>query len=446
MAKSRSVVWPQKKQWLDWHSLLGITTGLMMFIICWSGTFATISLELDWLLNSDIRSNATQVDNTDLLAAYQAVQQTSPAAQIIRIDELASANYSLSVLYKSEQGALTHAFFDPHSQRLSGTTSFLTVSRFFRDFHMSLFGFYGIGKYLVCIFAVSLMASLISILFFYKPTLKRFFEFPATSSIRAFWGSLHRLLGLWSIWFLLVIGITGVWYLFEQTRNDILDGRFSYTDTFSNAVYQLPEPAAGMALSLQQLTLAAQNAMPELDIKEITLSRGGYVYFAGQTDSSLLVRNRANKIYIEPSTGNATYVQRATDLPAYWYWSNMADPLHFGNFGGWITKTLWVIFGLLLSFLSLSGSWMYIKRLAGRPQRINRKLLKNTIVVSLLIGGLTLVMGALRINAMLPVVNGQRIIEIPMPVATFLLLWTLITGIICLVWGRWLLRASLPTN
>lgn len=446
MAKIRSFVWPLKKQWLDWHSLLGITTGLMMFIICWSGTFATVSLELDWLLNSNIRSHATQIDNTDLLAAYQAVKLVSPDAQILRIDELASANYSLSVLYKSEQGALTHAFFDPHSQRLTGTTSFLTVTRFFRDFHMSLFGFYGVGKYLVCIFAVSLIGSLISILFFYKPTLKRFFELPATGSARAFWGSLHRLLGLWSIWFLLVIGITGVWYLFEQTRNDLLDGRFSYTDTFSNAVYQLPEPVQGETLPLQQLTLLAQNAMPELDIKEITLNRGGYVYFSGQTDSSLLVRNRANKIYMEPSTGIATHIQRSTDLPVYWYWSDMADPLHFGNFGGWITKTLWVVFGLILSFLSLSGTWMYVKRLAGRSQRINRKLLKNTVVVSLLIGGLTLIMGALRINALLPVINGKRMIDIPLSVALFLLLWTLITSIICVAWGRWLMRAGLQTN
>ena len=90
------------------------------------------------------------------------------------------------------------------------------------------------------------------------------------------------------------------------------------------------------------LVESALNAIVELDIRSISLNRGGYVFVTDQTDS-ILVRDRANKIYINPHTQEVIYAQRAADLPLYWLWSNMADPLHFGNFYGWVKMRLKII-------------------------------------------------------------------------------------------------------
>ena len=157
----------------------------------------------------------------------------------------------------------------------------------------------------------------------------------------------------------------------------------------------------------------------------------------------LLVRDRSNKIYVDPVTGGVAYAQRASDLSAYWYWSNMADPIHFGHFGGWITKTLWVIFGFVLSFLSLGGTWMYVKRIAAKSSPNSFRSMKVSIYISLVVVCLTLIMAVIRIQMLGPVVEGVRQLpSVPMAVQFFLSCWTLITVAIFICWSIWLIRIS----
>ncbi len=60
---------------------------------------------------------------------------------------------------------------------------------------------------------------------------------------------------------------------------------------------------------------------------------------------------------------DCTDEQRPQDLGPYWRWSHMADPIHFGSFGGLTTKRIWFAFGIFLAGLSLSGGWLHLKRL-----------------------------------------------------------------------------------
>ncbi len=173
--------------------------------------------------------------------------------------------------------------------------------------------------------------------------------------------------GLWGIWFALIMGITGAWYLFEETRLEVIDGTFAWVDSYPLVVHSLPQlhPTKSEILPFGELVAAAQRHAPDLKITGAMTDRNGYFYVEGQTDA-VLVRDRANKMYLDPMSGRLVFYQTADALSAYWLWSDMADSIHFGTGGGLTTKFIWFLFGLALSGLSLTGGWLHVKRMQNR--------------------------------------------------------------------------------
>ncbi|MDO9489873.1 MAG: PepSY domain-containing protein, partial [Sphingomonadaceae bacterium] len=89
---------------------------------------------------------------------------------------------------------------------------------------------------------------------------------------------------------------------------------------------------------------------------------GGAVGFFGQADA-LLVRDRVNGVWIDPADGRVVEVTRGETLSLHQRISELADPLHFGTWGGMATKIIWFIFGAAMTVLSITGVMIYSLRL-----------------------------------------------------------------------------------
>ncbi|AWW74450.1 peptidase [Erythrobacter sp. KY5] len=440
------------RRWFDLHSWLGVMSGLLLFVICWSGTMATISGELDWLANPDLR--VTEQDNrAEYHEIYDAVEEAFPGSTVSTVREPLYANFASEVYIDTPLDQRRRVYVDPYSAKVLGSTSYFTIQRFFRSFHMNLFGPFsfvqedGLGYYIVGLVGVLMLASLVTSLFFYKRWWRRFFELKIGSGAKAFWSSAHKVCGLWSLWFLLVIGITGTWYLYEHSRLRLADGIAAHTDTFEGSVHRLPALiSAEEALPLKTLVERVQSERPGLRIKSIRPNSEGYFYVEGQ-DGDILVRDRANKMYLDPATGGVVFSQEATDLSAYWYFSDMADPLHFGDFGGLWTKLIWVIFGLGLSGLALTGTWLHVKRL--RRDRWGRAQWTGTLAavgLTYAILGVSAWHGIHEIKDYGPIIDGaQQWPMAPFGVWAVVGAWVALTATILLIWTAMLVRALRPT-
>jgi len=432
------------RTWFRVHSFTGVITGLLLFVICWSGTFAVLSYEIDLLVLPGARVAPAPVQ-AGWGEWMDAVNRAYPGAQVSFLQPpLYPGSTAQAVVNLPEQG-FAGVYIDPYRAEVVGQHSLFNVQRFFRDFHRRLFFPKPWGGYLVDVFALTLLVSLVAALLFYKRWWRRGLRFRCGGGW-VFWSELHKLTGLWSLWFVLVIALTGAWYLFEEGRSHLGDGKVIYAGQGRAAVQQVPALGSDPALPrlpLDRLMAQVQSHWPTLEVTIV-----GYdfpvedAFYAAGRAGFALARDRANQIVLDASTGEVLSRHAWDELPPYWLWSNMADPLHFGDFGGLWSKLIWFVFGLALSGLILTGTWLHAQRLAREAGGRIRHRWPGTgaaLAVSLLVLAASVPAGFQRAVGFGPTVDGVRQLPDLAPgVQAVILGWTGLTLVILAVWV-WLL-------
>lgn len=173
---------------------------------------------------------------------------------------------------------------------------------------------------------------------------------------------MHRLAGVWSLWFVLLIALTGLWYLVEQLG---LDAPSPQWRAVTGAA---PGRAFIDGAAVDRAVAQAARDWPGLVIRSVALDdKRGTITLEGQADA-VLVRDRVNALRYS-TDGMLLERVAGTDLGVHQRISEMADPLHFGNFAGLPVKLIWFTFGLLLTALSITGTYLYGLRALGRRKQ-----------------------------------------------------------------------------
>ncbi|HKY82574.1 MAG TPA: PepSY-associated TM helix domain-containing protein, partial [Sphingobium sp.] len=326
-------------------------------VICWSGTVAVFSHELDWL--ADERLRAPTANQMAWQEIEEQVEAAKPGWHILAINAPLHPGFAAEVWIADRDEIWHRVWADPASGEVLGTTSYFNVQRFFRSFHMSLFiggwRIWGIpfGYWLVGLAAFVLAASLITSLIFYRRFWRGFFKLEWRRGRKIFWSDLHKLTGLWSLWFIALIAATGMWYLVEWKVT-------------SEAPVPDPPAAEGsvqQTLPVAALVARAEQAYPALEIRTVVLDQmsSGLFEVHGQ-DGAWLVRDRGARVWLDARNGSTIAIRRAAQMRPLHRWIDTADPLHFGNFAGIWSKILWFLFGIGLSGICLTGVYLQAKR------------------------------------------------------------------------------------
>jgi uncharacterized iron-regulated membrane protein len=90
------------------------------------------------------------------------------------------------------------------------------------------------------------------------------------------------------------------------------------------------------AADVDAMAAAASRELPGLRIAGMLTPTepGDPLVFQGYTDSTWLVRRRASYVAFDPQSGKVLSSHRSRDAGLHQRISEMADPLHFGYFGG----------------------------------------------------------------------------------------------------------------
>ncbi len=173
-------------------------------------------------------------------------------------------------------------------------------------------------------------------------------------------GGLHRLLGLWSSVFLLIIGSTGLFFMATG-----LGFRGQEPAPAPASPRLEARPAVLDGARIDAALERARKALPDFEIKVVVLpgrARDGITLAGHPAGGSILAGETT--LSLDPLTLEILGVVHPADRQGNARIRALMNALHFGEWGGQWGRALWALLGLTASWLLLSGARVQAARSA----------------------------------------------------------------------------------
>jgi uncharacterized iron-regulated membrane protein len=363
--------WFRLNLWIHrWTSLLAT---LPFLVLCLTGTVLIFHEEVDAALGVVPDATAGEERVADCMAT---LERTFPDQRVLSVglDPLNHPGVMLGVVAAPEDTGFERArlaFFELASGRLLGDED---PARTFTGVLLELHAewFLGpLGRLLGALIGLLVIASLLSGLVIYAPHVRRV----AYGLIRVGRGprltqlDLHNFMGSVVLGWAIVVSVSGSLLGFSAVAlgvwqaTDLAAIREEYQDATPVDPRQPPVPVA------QVVEVAAAHARPGWGVRSILYPGTDYTtprhYAVLLGGSEGLDARTFDALLIDAQTGA---VARDVELPGYLRAMFVAEPLHFGDYGGLPLKLLWSACNLLTLFITANGAWLFFDR--RRAQRL----------------------------------------------------------------------------
>jgi len=372
-----------RRLWFQVHGWLSLPIWILFSFICLTGTIAVLSHEITWLTNPNARAeNPQQLEAKPVYELVEMLKEDIPDAKIQRLMVLEP--YLITpIQFSSKDYPVGLAYVNQYTGEIQEINNGITFVTFMRSLHGWLLfpwqeGF-SWGYYLVSIMSFVTLGALITGLVVYKKFWKSFTQprLRRKKGARTFFGDYHRLSGTWSIWFLLVMGITGLSYFIQAIGWH--NGASVWDDPQPLSIQEVPlsndSQNIPQYVTFEQAIKTAQGAIPGLKPSYMAMPehhRGHYVIQG--SGGEFFFDQYSHQAYINPWTGRIEELRSPEMMNGLQTMVHITDPLHYGTLGGIWTKMIWFLFGFLLTTMSISGFIIYSKRLAKPPKKGKNRL------------------------------------------------------------------------
>lgn len=356
---------------LTLHAWAGIVTGLLLFIVCFSGAVVVFKKEIDLWANPSLAQLPrvqTPVALDTVLAQLLARYPGATVEAIALPDGVNPAYFAIVREVGAPAKARTKLALRADTGAVVGPVD-SQLGQYLRMLHVFLF--FG-PRWIVGFLGVAMLVLIATGIVIHRKILAELFTQRWGRSLRVVLSDLHKSAGIWGLGFHIMIAATGAWLglapLFEQGWAYIA-GTAPAACTAAPAKLRA-EPVA--MPSLDGLHTAARQAVPGLQVAYVSLRQWGtakaQVRFTGGLQDHLASTAR---VEFEAATGR---VRERHDPRTAGFWSlanALMEPLHFGDFGGLPLKWLYFFLGLTPALLSLTGTLIWLD---GRRQRALRSV------------------------------------------------------------------------
>ncbi|WP_109126539.1 PepSY-associated TM helix domain-containing protein [Dyella sp. C11] len=219
------------------------------------------------------------------------------------------------------------------------------------------------GELFLGMMALLFVVAIVSGVVLYGPFMKKldFGTVRRGRAARLKWLDLHNLLGIVTLAWALVVGLTG----FMNELSTPLFGLWQQTDVkhMLSAYEGKPVPPQHELPSVQAAFETAKRAVPGMAITSIVYpgnpfgSPYHYLFWA-QGDTTLTSR-LMSPILVDARTGAFSAVVK---MPWYLRALEVSRPLHFGDYGGLPLKVIWALLDLITIIVLGSGLYLWLAR------------------------------------------------------------------------------------
>lgn len=310
----------------------------------WSPSKPGHELELDTILARALAARPGEVplfmsfdEDRPVINVTTAPRADSPAS------ELHIASYDRtdgSPVPRAERGeAVMHFLLQLHTDMFLGLPGMLFL------------GLMGL------LFAIAVVSGVV----LYAPFMRRleFGTLRLTRSARVKWLDYHNLLGVVTIAWVMVVGLTGV----VNTLADPIIGFWKVTGLADLIAPYAGQPPPRTMSSLDAAVTAATGAAPDMTLQFVAFPGGSFstprhyaIFLHGNTPFTAHLLTPA---LVDAVTGEFVGQRQ---MPWYCKLLALSQPLHFGNYGGLPLKVLWVVQTLMTIIVLGSGIYLWTAR------------------------------------------------------------------------------------
>jgi uncharacterized iron-regulated membrane protein len=343
-----------KKVFRKLHLWLGLPSAIVLFVVCFSGSlFAFADPMMDFFSRNMAYVEAQQTPKLPTEHLIMAVKQKYPAYNLTNFVAYKDNDKAVKFLLFSKEKGLMHVFANPYTGELTGQSKCIYFFFIVAHFHSQLL-LGPAGQWIVKVATIVFLILLISGTILWYPakwdktSLRSFFTIKREPYKRTIFDQ-HRVLGIYSLAMLLLLGTTGLIMAFEPLSRAV--SKMAGADPDTNLITKADTSLKALPLSVTVNKLLDKPSVGAVQIKLFGLSR--FDVFPAITGTSAgILTYHGNIHYINKYTAEeikAPKVNRNMSV------QNMLMRLHIGDWGGWLGRLFTFFAGLAGAHISLTG-------------------------------------------------------------------------------------------
>lgn len=366
----------------DLHLWLGIASGLVLFVVCLTGTIYTFRHEIEELVEPG-KYKLKAAENAQPLSADALVQQLEEElggkVVSLTIPEDKASTYQVGVKQGEGEGRPKTHLVDPYTGALKGTTEgpasefFTTVMKIHR---WLLIEEGGIGRVIVGSATIIFIFMILSGLVLWFPAKRKNWKQGLKIKTKANWKrinhDLHNTLGFYSCFLLLVMCLTGLCWSFEWYKSGLSNvmGAEVFKGRGEKPLPSDPATATAGSLTVTDFIQRANTVLPYPgDIRVAFPADAASSFVISKNKTGFFALAASDKVQLNQYTGETLKTDIFADKPLNEQIVALIKPLHLGEVFGTFSKILYFIACLIAASLPVTGTIIWLNKLKKKKKK-----------------------------------------------------------------------------